>query len=150
MANNAYQKDRQQPNEIDNPEVVIPVVQEEIKVDKQVIETGKVRISKKISEHEELIDEPLRREEVSVERVPVNRYVDAPPQVRQEGDTMIIPVVHEEIVVQKRLVLVEEMHVRKQITETHEPQRVTLLREDVEITRLAADGSSDELEKSKR
>ncbi|HSK70257.1 MAG TPA: YsnF/AvaK domain-containing protein [Pyrinomonadaceae bacterium] len=139
QARNAYADDRQQTTEVENPQVIIPVIQEEVSVDKQVVETGKVRISKKISEREELVDEPLLREEVAVERVPINQYVDAAPQARQEGDTLIIPVMREEIVVQKRLVLVEELRVRKQIVEAHEPQSVTLLKEEVEITRTAAD-----------
>ena len=95
-----------------------------------------MRISKRISEHEELIDEPLFREEVTVERVPVNQYVDQPPQVRHEGGVMIIPVVREQLVMQKRLVLVEELRVRKQIVETHQPQSVTLRREDVDVRRI--------------
>jgi uncharacterized protein (TIGR02271 family) len=119
--------------------LVIPVIQEQVTFDKQVIETGKVRILKRIIEHEELVDVPLFREEVNVDRIPVNQYVDAAPQVRHEGDTMIIPVVQEQIFYQKRLLLVEELHVKKQIIEEHKPQPVTLLKEEVEITRSAAD-----------
>jgi stress response protein YsnF len=75
-------------------------IEEAAFLDKRVVETGKVRISKRISEREELIDEPLFREEVTVERVPINQYVDQPPQVRHEGDVMIIPVVQEQLVMQ--------------------------------------------------
>ena len=116
---------------------VIPVIEEEAVVGKRVIETGKVRVSKRVSEHEEIIDEPLFREEVSVERVPVNQYVDAAPTVRYEGDLMIIPVVQEQIVMQKRLVLVEEIRVRKELVETHQPQTVTLRKEEVDVRRVA-------------
>lgn len=116
---------------------VIPVIQEEVVVDKRVVETGKVRISKRIREYEETVDEPLFREEVAVERVPINQFVEARPGVRQEGDTMIIPVVEEQIFVQKRLVLVEELRVRKQVVESHQPQSITLLKEEVDIIRSA-------------
>ena len=122
--------------EINDEKLVIPIIAEEAFLDKRVVETGKVRISKRISEHEELIDEPLFREEVTVERVPVNKYVDQPPQVRHEGDVMIIPVVQEQLVMQKRLVLVEELRVRKQVVETHQPQSVTLRREEVDVRRI--------------
>jgi uncharacterized protein (TIGR02271 family) len=125
----------------DNAGMVIPVIQEQITFDKQVIESGKVRISKRIIEHEELVDVPLFREEVDVEHVPINQFVDAPPQVRQEGDTMIIPVVQEQIFYQKRLLLVEELHVRKQIIEEHKPQQITLLKEEVNITRSTENDS---------
>ncbi len=117
--------------------MVIPVIAEEIAVAKKVIESGKVRISKRISEHEELVDVPLFREEVRVERVPMNLFVEAPPPVRQEGDTMIIPVVEEQIVIQKKLLLVEELRVRKEIVEHHQPQTVNLRKEEVEIKRVA-------------
>ena len=119
--------------------MVIPVIQEEVTIEKQVVETGRIRISKRISEHEELVDVPLLREEVTIERVPVNLIVAERPPVRQEGDTMIIPVVKEEIVIQKKLLLVEELRVRKQIVESHQPQTVKLLKEEVEITRVAKD-----------
>jgi len=120
----------------DDEKLVIPIVQEEAFLDKRVVESGKVRISKRVSEHEELIDEPLFREEVTVERVPVNQYVDQPPQVRHEGDVMIIPVVQEQLVMQKRLVLVEELRVRKQVVEIHQPQSVTLRREEIDVRRI--------------
>ena len=122
--------------EINDEKLVIPIIEEEAFLDKRIVETGKVRISKRISEREELIDEPLFREEVTVERVPVNKYVDQPPQVRHEGDVMIIPVVQEQLVMQKRLVLVEELRVRKQVVETHQPQSVTLRREEVDVRRI--------------
>ncbi len=122
--------------EKNDQKLVFPVIEEQAFVDKRVIETGKVRISKQISEREELIDVPLFREEVTVERIPVNQYVDQPPQVRHEGDVMIIPVVQEQLVMQRRLVLVEELRVRKQVVESHQPQTVILRREDVDIRRI--------------
>ena len=121
----------------DGEKMVIPVIEEEITVGKQVVEAGRVRISKRISEHEELVDVPLFREEVSVERVPINLFVEAVPQVRQEGDTMIIPVVEEQIIVQKKLLLVEELRVRKEVIEHHQPQTVNVRKEQVEIKRVA-------------
>ena len=124
--------------------LVIPVIQEQVTFDKQVVETGQVRILKRIVEHEELVDVPLFREQVDVRRVPVNQFVEGAPQVRQEGDTMIIPVVQEQIFYQKRLLLVEELHVKKQLIEEHKPQPVTLLKEEIEITRSTGDEGAAE------
>lgn len=126
---------QQTQTQADNAAIVVPIIEEEVTFDKKIVETGKVRISKRISQHEQLIDVPFMREQVDVERVPINQVVDAAPLVRQEGDTMIIPVVEEQIFYQKRLVLVEELRVRKQIIEEHKPQQVTLLKEEVEINR---------------
>ena len=125
-----------------NAATVIPVIEEQIVVDKYVIERGKVRVSKRISEHEEIVDEPLFHEEVRVERVPVNQIVESAPPVRNEGDTLVIPVVEERIFVEKRLVLVEELRIKKQLVETHQPQTFTLRKEQVEINRVAGNTES--------
>ncbi len=127
----------------DGEELVIPVIREQVIVDKKVVETGKVRISKRISEHEELIDVPVMQGEAAIQRVPVNQFVESAPAVRYEGDTMIIPVIQEQVVLQKKLLLVEEIHVTKQMVETHRSQKVTLLREEVEITRIAGNENPD-------
>lgn len=122
--------------------IVIPVIEEEAFLGKEVVETGRVLISKRVNQSEEIVDVPLFSEQVTVERVPVNRYVDVAPAVRHEGDTMIIPVVQEQLVMQKRLVLVEELRVKKQIVETHQPQSVTLRKEQVEVKRIVEDKNS--------
>ena len=82
------------------------------------------------------MDEPFIREEVEVVRVAVGRQVDAPPPPREEGDTLIIPVLEEVLVVEKRLVLVEELHVSKRRVEERRPQSFTLRKEEVVAERL--------------
>lgn len=114
---------------------VVPVVGEELTVDKRVVESGRVRIAKRVREDERTIDVPVFRETVEVERVAVNQFVAEPPGIRYEGETMIIPVLREELVVEKRLMLVEELRVTKRQTETSSPQQVTLLREEIQIER---------------
>ena len=117
--------------------IVIPVLQEEVLVGKKVVETGKVRILKTVSEQQEMIDIPLVQEEIHVERVPMNQYVDAlPPAVRYEGDITIIAVVKEVLVIEKRLLLVEEVRVTKNKVQTNETQEVNLRTENVQVVRL--------------
>ena len=116
----------------------IEVVEEEAVVNKREVETGRVRVSKTVNQREEIIDVPTITEEVEVVRVPINRPIDAAPQIRTEGDTTIIPVVAEEIVVQKRLVLREEIHLKLRRTQSHNPQSVTLRSEDVKVDRVAS------------
>ena len=115
---------------------VIPVIQERAVVKKRVVETGRVRIRKNVREYEEHVDIPHVHEEVRVERVPVDQIVEAAPQVRTEGDVTIIPVVEERYVLEKRLVLVEELHVRRERHETHRPEVVRVLKEEVEVDRI--------------
>jgi len=80
------------------------------------------------------------REDVNVERVSLNKYIDtAPPPVRYEGDTMIIPVLREVTVIEKRLLLVEELRVTKHRTELEETQDVSLRKEEIKVTRAEND-----------
>ena len=123
---------------------VVPVLEEELRVEKVRVETGRVRITKKVSEREEVIDEPLTHEEVEVRRVAVNRFVGEPVPVRQEGETMIVPLLEEVLVVEKRLVLKEELHITRRAVTTREPRRVTLRSEQAEVERVEAPGRDDE------
>src|SRR5215203_3726455 len=81
--------------------LVVPVMEEQLKVGRKRVETGKVRITKVVNERRELIEEPVFGEDVEVKRVPINRVVDGPPPVRMEGDVMIIPLLEERVVTQK-------------------------------------------------
>lgn len=142
QAKKAFQEKRQTKDKTGETELVVPVIHEQLKVEKETVETGKVRVSKKIGEYETLIDEPFLREKVAVERIPKNEYVETAPQSRQEDGVLVIPVVREEIVVQKRLVLVEELHISKQVFKQRDPQKVTLLKEEVEVERISPDKDS--------
>ena len=116
-------------------QVVVPVVREELSVGKREVETGRVRVVKTVHEREEVVDEPLLREQVQVERVPVNKVVEAPESVRYEGDMLVIPVYEEVLVVEKRLLLKEEIHVHKTASEERHTERVPLREEQVSVSR---------------
>jgi uncharacterized protein (TIGR02271 family) len=118
------------------PPLVLPVMEETLAVDTRPVETGRIRIRKVVHEREELVDPPLLREEVVIERVPVNRVVEGPIPVRYEGDTMILSLLEEVLVVETRLLLTEEVHITTRRTDTHTPARVTLRHEDVTIERV--------------
>ena len=63
--------------------------------------------------------------------------VDAPPPVRQEGDTTVYSLVEEQLVLTKQLVLREELHVTRRDTERRDNRTVTLQRETIEVTRTS-------------
>lgn len=113
--------------------VVIPVMVEELDVQKRTVETGRLRITKVVHEREELVDEPSFREEVTIERVPINRYVEEPIPVRYEGDTMIVSLLEEVPVIERRLMLKEEVRITKRSVEGHQPRPVTLRSEEVTV-----------------
>jgi uncharacterized protein (TIGR02271 family) len=109
---------------------------EQLSVDRCEIETGRVRVSTGTREHEELVDVPLARQRVEVTHVPIGRAVETIPAIRQEGDTTIVPVVEEILVIERRLMLKEELHVtRVRTTERHQ-ERVNLRHQEAIITRI--------------
>lgn len=118
-------------------EIVVPVVEERLRVEKRLEETGAgVRVRKVVREHEEAFEQPLVREQVDVERVPVGRMLDEPAQARQEGDTWIIPLMEEVLEVKKRFLLKEEVRITRRSETVNSPQSVTLRSEDVVIERF--------------
>lgn len=125
--------------------VVIPVIEEQLHIDKQIVETGIVRIVKEVIEEPETVNVPVFREEVIVDHVAIQQYVDAAPAVRYEGETMIIPVVREVLVTEKKLLLVEEVHVTKRQITNQENLEVMLRKEKVTVERRTPhDGRSAE------
>ncbi len=128
----------------DGTQIVIPIVAEELSVGKRVVETERVRIRKVVHEHTEQIDEPLFREQVQVERVAVNQVLEQPIGMYYEGDVMVIPVVEEVLVVEKRLMHRENVRISKLRTPTMESQNVTLRREELAVERLDPDTDGNE------
>jgi len=119
----------------DGQPFMIPVIEEKIKVQKREQLSGIVEIRKTVNERTQTVDEPLLAQEVEVQRVAINRFVDEAVPVRHEDDTMIIPLLEEVLVVEKRLLLREEVHVKTVRRELHNPQEITLREERVEVVR---------------
>lgn len=107
------------------------VFEEKAQVDKEVTEKGKVRIVKKVRNTDESVNVDVRSEEVKVERVSINEYVESPPSVRYEGNTTIVPVIKEVAVIEKRILLVEEIHITKLVNTTTEQKTIPLLKEEI-------------------
>jgi uncharacterized protein (TIGR02271 family) len=113
----------------------LQLIAEELSVAKETLETGRVRISAHTHDRKALVDEDLAHERVEIETIPVNLQIDAVPQVHQEGDITIVPVVEERLVVQRRLMLKEEVRIRRaRSTERHQ-QTVKLRYQEAVVTR---------------
>ncbi|MBV8730683.1 MAG: YsnF/AvaK domain-containing protein [Acidobacteriia bacterium] len=121
-------------------ERVVPVIEEEIIVSRRPVKTGSVRVEKHVIREAKKINLQRTREVVEVHRVPRNRVVRSIPPVRKIGSTLIVPVVEEEIVLTKRLVLKEELHVVKRTVKEETEQTVPIDKEVVRITRLDKHG----------
>jgi uncharacterized protein (TIGR02271 family) len=112
---------------------------EELDIGKRQIVTGSVRVSAVTREHEKLVDELLGRERVEIETVPIGKRIDAMPAIRNEGDTIVIPVVEETLAIQRQLMLKEEVRVRRVRDEEQYREAVTLRNQEAVVTRLAPD-----------
>ena len=123
----------------DADHVVVDVVEEQVRVDKRRVERGKVRIVKTVREEQQQFDQELMRETVEVERVPREEFVHAMAEPRTEGDELVIPVYEEVLVVEKRLMLKEEIHVHRRREVRTETTPVTVRKEEVNVERVAAD-----------
>lgn len=119
--------------------VAMPVHQEQLHVGIRTVDTGRgVRIRKTVDEHEQRIEETLMHDQIDVRHVPVDKIValSEAPASRYEGDTLIVPILEEILVVEKRLRIKEEIH----ITRSKRPQRfsetVPLKSETVSVERF--------------
>ncbi|MCJ2074454.1 YsnF/AvaK domain-containing protein [Methylobacterium sp. E-016] len=123
--------------------VPLPLIAETARIDRRAVETGRVRVSTRTETVEEILRETLRSDYVGVTRVAINRTLaegEMPPAVREENGVTIIPVLEEILVVEKRLVLKEEVHVRQTTAGEDVEVPVTLRRQHAVIERVSPEG----------
>ena len=127
--------------------LTLPVVEETARIDKRVVETGRVRVSTRTETVDQVLRESLRSDTVEVTRVSVDRMLsegEVPPAVREEDGVTIIPVLEEILVVEKRLVLKEELHIRRSSADEDVEVPVTLRRQRAVVERVSPDGHASE------
>ena len=117
---------------------MLRLLAEDAKVSRETVETGRVRVAKVTHTRDQLIDETLGRTAVEVNRVPINRLIEKMPVIKEDGDLTIIPIVEETFVVQRRLMLKEEVHIRRVRTTERFQQTVKLRYQTAEVTRAPA------------
>jgi uncharacterized protein (TIGR02271 family) len=118
-----------------NIEASIPVMEEHLNIDKKEVEKARYEIKKTVTRDDFSQEVPTIHEKVDIQRVEINQYVDSPPDVRQEGNTTIIPVIKEVVVVEKKLMLVEEIHITRSEQEVTVNVKDSLREEHVEINK---------------
>ena len=124
--------------------VVVPVVSEEVHADALPVETGSVRVTKRVIGEDQVLEQQLRKEHVEVKRVKVDRQVDGPQQPYRSGNTLIVPVMAEVLRVEKRWVVTEEIHITKYEDSETARQTVTVGHEEAQVERLNAAGENIE------
>jgi uncharacterized protein (TIGR02271 family) len=114
----------------------LTLLAEELAVGKEAVETGRLRVSKQTRTREAFVNENLVSEHAEIERIPVGLQVFEMPSVRQEGDTIIIPIVEEVLHTERRLILKEEVKITRRRTTEKFHDRVTLRYQEAVITRV--------------
>jgi len=126
--------------------ISVPVIEEELEVGKRRVEGDRVSVRTVPRERTEVVEQPLESMEVEIERIAIDREIDTAPDIRNDGDTTIIPIVEERLVVEKRLFLREEIHVHRRRVVTQFRQNVTLRSQDVVVERRDAAADRDRTE----
>lgn len=117
----------------------IELLEEVLRVAKRTVERGHVRVSVLTDTTEQQVLETLHSRRIGVERVAVGRQLAAgetAPQSRIEGNLLIVPMVEEILVVEKRLVLREELHIQIAWDQQKVEQTVSLRRQRAEVEEL--------------
>jgi uncharacterized protein (TIGR02271 family) len=110
--------------------------EEELRAGVREREAGRVNVRKSVRTERELVRVPKRREEVEIERVPVEgeaREASGATEADIGEDEVVLQVFEEEVVVTKRVVLKEEIRLRKRVAWDEEVVEVDLRKEEVEV-----------------
>jgi uncharacterized protein (TIGR02271 family) len=132
------------PSASHDDELRLPLSAELLDVTRQQVVTGRVRVSTVTRERKEAINELLTSEHAEVERVSLGKLIDEIPSIRQEGDTIVIPVVEEVLVFEKKLILKEEVRVRRVRHVERRCEEVTLREQDAVITRSTVNQTEEQ------
>ncbi|HEU4621267.1 MAG TPA: DUF2382 domain-containing protein [Burkholderiaceae bacterium] len=118
----------------------LPVIEEQLELGKHVQDVGGVRVRIEVDEQVHDVVAEGAVEETIVERVSVNQPVAAPRAPWRDGETLVVPVYEEEIVLERRLVLKEEVRLTKRRVMQPSVQQATVRRERVVVERQTSDG----------
>ena len=117
--------------------------EEELRASVREREAGQVNVKKSVRTEREVVRIPKRREEVDIERVPVEgeaRETSTATAADIGEDEVVVQVFEEEVVVSKKIVLKEEIRIRKRIAWDEETVEVDLRKEEVEVDDQSARG----------
>lgn len=112
------------------------ILAEALDIQKRMKLTGVVRLEKTVRNSDAVVDEILTSNSITVERRAVNKYMDEVASIRQEGNTMIIPVMEEIVIVTKQLVLKEEIRITNHRQQSLHHETIPLRAEEVQVTRV--------------
>ena len=112
-------------------EARITLAEEELAVGKRQVAGGEVGVQKRVETQRVQESVPVMREEVTVERRPATSMSTA-PQIG--ADEIRVPVAHEEVIVEKRVVPTEELVIKKHQVQEQQTVQADVRRERAEVT----------------
>jgi uncharacterized protein (TIGR02271 family) len=119
-------------------EEAIPVVEETARIDKREVQTGRVKVHTVVEISEQMVREALSSQNIRVTRVPVDPPVTTVPVIRTENGITIVPVLEEILVVEKRLILREELHIMQEVSHETVEVPVSLRKQRAVVERVDA------------
>lgn len=127
-------------NEDDN--LRVDVAEEEMTATTRGVDRGSVNIEKSVVSEEQQLDVPVTEERVNVQRRTVDRDVPAGDEAFNEG-TIEVPVYGEEVEVQKRARVTEELEIEKEAVQGTQRVTDTVRREEVTVDGDVVDEGSE-------
>ena len=119
-------------DESDEDELRVQRTEEELRAGTREREAGGLNVRKRVRTDREQLRVPKRREEVHVERVPVEEGREA-SEAEIGEDEVRMPVTEEEVVTEKQPVAKEEVRIRKDAVEEEEVVEEDVRREEVDV-----------------
>ena len=116
------------------------MVEETARIDKREVQTGRVKVHTVVETSEQMVREALSSQNVKVTRVPVDQPVTTVPVIRTENGITIVPVLEEILVVEKRLILREELHIEQEVSHETVEVPVSLRKQRAVVERFDAQG----------
>ncbi|MBS6058845.1 DUF2382 domain-containing protein [Mixta calida] len=116
---------------------IIPLAEEQAEVTTTRVVDRRIRIHRSTTTAEKLLETELWHEEVEIKHIEKNETLEEGyfPQVRQEGDVLIVPVIEEQVEIIRRHILKEEVHIHKLKKNEQFQQKVTLRSQEIEISK---------------
>lgn len=130
------------PTPVGDGDIAVPVREEQLIAQKQQQEAGRVHVNKDVVEEQQTLTVPVTREEVRVERVPVQgrAATDLGPDTFQERD-IDVPVMGEQVTAEKRAQVNEEIHLHKRAVTENQQVSDTVRKERVNVEGADSQGN---------
>lgn len=127
--------------------IALPLAEEQVDITTREVVTGRVRISTTTDTIDEVVRQELQGTRGEVARIPVGRILgpeETAPSPRTEGSTTIVPIFEEILVIEKRLLLKEELHIEQHTTRENVEIPISVRKQRAVIERLEPDQSPED------